>query len=58
MILKRSCLEEVVLGEVLKILEMVITVKKWITHHHSGWQPITIGLIEESNDSDDNLDQI
>ncbi|CAJ1873731.1 unnamed protein product [Sphenostylis stenocarpa] len=60
LILKRSCLEEVVLGDALKILEMMITVKKWIIHHHSGWQPITIRLKESKGDadidSDDNLD--
>ncbi|KAK7397012.1 hypothetical protein VNO78_18176 [Psophocarpus tetragonolobus] len=46
LILKKSCLGEVVLGNVLKILEMMIAVKKWIIHHHSGWQPITITLKE------------
>jgi len=42
---------------------MLITVKRWIiTHHHSGWQPITIGVKESKGDanidSGDNLDQI
>ncbi|CAJ1873496.1 unnamed protein product [Sphenostylis stenocarpa] len=52
LILKRSCLEEVVLGDVLKILEMMITVKKWIIHHHSGWRPITIRLKESKGDAE------
>ncbi|MED6205831.1 hypothetical protein PIB30_021297 [Stylosanthes scabra] len=44
LVLRRSCMEEEVLGNVLKILEMIISVKKWIIHNHSGWQPITIAL--------------
>ncbi|KAL1350843.1 hypothetical protein HN51_014835 [Arachis hypogaea] len=45
LILRRSCMEKEVLGDVLKILEMIISVKKWIIHNHSGeWQPITITL--------------
>lgn len=39
------------LGEVLKILEMIITIKKWIIHHHSGWQPITITFMETKGDT-------
>lgn len=45
-------MEEVVLGEVLKILEMIITVKKWIIHSHSGWQPIAITLKEIRDDAE------
>lgn len=50
LILKKSCLEELSLGEVLQILNMVIGVKKWINHHQSGWQPITITLAETKTD--------
>ncbi|TKY61663.1 Meiosis arrest female protein 1 [Spatholobus suberectus] len=51
LVLRRSCLGELVLGDVLKILEMMITVKKWIIHHHCGWQPITITLMESKGDA-------
>ncbi|MED6146248.1 hypothetical protein PIB30_032748 [Stylosanthes scabra] len=44
LILRRLCMEEEVLGNVLKILEMIISIKKWIIHNQSGWQPITITL--------------
>ncbi|XP_059440338.1 uncharacterized protein LOC132172785 isoform X2 [Corylus avellana] len=49
--LKKSCLEELALGDVLQILNMVIAVKKWIIHHHSGWQPISITLAETKADN-------
>ncbi|XXG48908.1 hypothetical protein AAC387_Pa02g3230 [Persea americana] len=43
-ILKKSCLKHLVLGEILQILHVMVTVKKWITTHSSGWQPISITL--------------
>jgi len=50
LILKRLCLEELVLGDVLQILEIIITIKKWIIPCHSRWQPITIPLTEAKDD--------
>ncbi|XP_024018153.1 uncharacterized protein LOC21397034 [Morus notabilis] len=50
LVLKKSCLEELSLGEVLQVLNMIINMKKWITHHQSGWQPITITLAETKPD--------
>lgn len=50
LVLKRMCLKELALGEVLQILNMVIIAKRWIIHPHVGWQPITITL-PESNTS-------
>ncbi|XVF80756.1 hypothetical protein PTKIN_Ptkin15bG0100700 [Pterospermum kingtungense] len=44
--LKKACLEEFALGDVLQILNMIIAMKKWIIHHQSGWQPITITVPE------------
>ncbi|XWS36057.1 hypothetical protein CRYUN_Cryun20dG0050500 [Craigia yunnanensis] len=44
--LRKACLEEFALGDVLQILNMIISMKKWIIHHHSGWQPITVTLPE------------
>ncbi|KAF6154933.1 hypothetical protein GIB67_018370 [Kingdonia uniflora] len=49
-ILKNSCLKDFVLGDILKILNMIITIKKWITVHSSGWQPIAITLAEMTGD--------
>ncbi|KAK8497599.1 hypothetical protein V6N12_037470 [Hibiscus sabdariffa] len=42
--LRKACLEEFALGDVLQILNMIIAMKKWIVHHQSGWQPITVTL--------------
>ncbi|XP_015570591.1 uncharacterized protein LOC8274957 [Ricinus communis] len=45
-IIKSMCLKELALGNILQILNMVIALKKWIIHHQSGWQPLTITLAE------------
>ncbi|KAJ7973135.1 Meiosis arrest female protein 1 [Quillaja saponaria] len=50
-ILRKACLQELSLGDVLQLLNMITTVRKWITHHQSGWQPITISLAETKNDT-------
>ncbi|KAF3326108.1 hypothetical protein FCM35_KLT09188 [Carex littledalei] len=42
-ILKKSCLKNRVLGESLKVLNIVITVKKWIVPS-SPWQPLSFNL--------------
>ncbi|GAV82469.1 NYN domain-containing protein/OHA domain-containing protein [Cephalotus follicularis] len=44
--LRKACLSELALGDILQILNMVIGMKKWIVHHQSGWQPISITLPE------------
>lgn len=44
------CLKELALGNILQILNMVIAIKKWIVHHPSGWQPLTITLAETNTD--------
>jgi meiosis arrest female protein 1 len=49
-ILKRKCLKGHALGDILQILNMVIGYKKWIIHHPSGWQPISITLSEIESD--------
>ncbi|CAL5352151.1 unnamed protein product [Camellia sinensis] len=51
LILKSACLKELALGEVLQILNMIITMKRWIVHHPSGWQPITISLSDMNTDT-------
>ncbi|KAL7150983.1 hypothetical protein ABFS83_04G001800 [Erythranthe nasuta] len=51
-ILKKSCLTTFSLGEVIRILNMIITMKKWISHSHLGWQPIKIVLSETKDDID------
>ncbi|XP_057461695.1 uncharacterized protein LOC130751949 [Actinidia eriantha] len=50
-ILKSMCLKELALGDVLQILNIIITMKRWILHHQSGWQPITITLPELDTDA-------
>ncbi|KAI3449339.1 hypothetical protein Pfo_006004 [Paulownia fortunei] len=50
LVLRNSCLKTLPLGEVLRILNMIITMKKWIKHAPLGWQPITITLLETKHD--------
>ncbi|KAL2513908.1 uncharacterized protein Fot_27879 [Forsythia ovata] len=51
-VLKKMCLQELALGEILQILHMVINVKKWILHNYqSGWQPIKVILTEYNPNS-------
>ncbi|KAL7235473.1 hypothetical protein ACSBR1_018884 [Camellia fascicularis] len=49
-ILKKMCLKELALGDILQILHLVINAKKWITHRQSGWQPVNITLAETFSD--------
>uniref|UniRef100_A0A0D9Z7W7 NYN domain-containing protein n=1 Tax=Oryza glumipatula TaxID=40148 RepID=A0A0D9Z7W7_9ORYZ len=41
-ILKKSCLQQHALGDVLQILQIIIVRKKWLLPHSSGWQPLSI----------------
>ena len=50
-VIKNMCFKELALGDVLQILNMLITHKKWIVHHQSGWQPLNITLPETNPDS-------
>ncbi|XP_061367239.1 uncharacterized protein LOC133310339 [Gastrolobium bilobum] len=51
-VIKNMCLKSHALGDVLHMLNMVITHKKWIVHHQSGWQPLNITLAEVNSDSE------
>lgn len=44
------CLKDLALGDVLQILNMVISHKKWIVHRQSGWQPLNITLPQANSD--------
>lgn len=51
-IMKKMCLKELPLGEILQVLQMVINMKKWITYNYqSGWKPIKVAVAEFSPDS-------
>ncbi|KAL0389773.1 UNVERIFIED_CONTAM: hypothetical protein Scaly_0334400 [Sesamum calycinum] len=50
LILRNSCLKTTPLGEVFRILNMIISMKKWIKHTQGGWQPIAITLLETKQD--------
>ncbi|KAG9459944.1 hypothetical protein H6P81_004452 [Aristolochia fimbriata] len=50
-ILKSTCLTGSTLGEVFQILHTIITVKKWVIPHPSGWQPLTINVFDTGIDS-------
>jgi len=49
-VIKNLCFKDLALGDVLQILNMLITHKKWIAHPPSGWQPLSIALPETSPD--------
>ncbi|XP_042476651.1 uncharacterized protein LOC122058179 isoform X2 [Macadamia integrifolia] len=49
-VLRKLCLKDLVLGDILKILNMLTESKKWIVPHQSGWQPITITVAETDAD--------
>ncbi|XP_030459634.1 uncharacterized protein LOC115680019 [Syzygium oleosum] len=51
MTMKRMCLKQLALGEVLQILNLILTRKRWILHHQSGWQPLKITLAEANTNS-------
>lgn len=46
------CLKNHALGDVLQILNMLITIRKWIVHQQSGWQPLNIILTEVNFNSE------
>lgn len=45
-IIKKMCLKEYALGDILQILHMVINKKKWMTPNQSGWKPVSISIRE------------
>lgn len=49
--MKHMCLKQLALGDVLRILNIILTVKRWIVHHPSGWQPLKITLAESNTNS-------
>ncbi|KAH7865571.1 hypothetical protein Vadar_008433 [Vaccinium darrowii] len=46
LIMKKMCLKEHALGDILQILHMVINEKKWMTPNQSGWKPVSISIGE------------
>ncbi|XP_051132655.1 uncharacterized protein LOC127252506 [Andrographis paniculata] len=51
-IMKKMCLKEIPLGEILQILHMVVNMKKWIIcNYQSGWKPIKITVAEINPES-------
>ncbi|KAG6418103.1 hypothetical protein SASPL_120302 [Salvia splendens] len=51
-VMKKMCLKELPLGEILQIVQMVINMKKWIIYNYqSGWKPIKVAVPEFSPDS-------
>ncbi|XP_010313877.1 uncharacterized protein [Solanum lycopersicum] len=50
-VIKKMCLKELALGEILQILHMVVNMKKWLVQPQSGWQPIKFTLAEIVPDS-------
>ncbi|KAK1280604.1 hypothetical protein QJS04_geneDACA004672 [Acorus gramineus] len=43
---KLSCLENLVLGDILNVLSVITAVKKWIVPHKSGWKPLSFSLAQ------------
>ncbi|KAM0040576.1 putative NYN domain, limkain-b1-type, meiosis regulator and mRNA stability factor 1 [Helianthus debilis subsp. tardiflorus] len=51
-IIKKNCLKGTALGEILQILHLAITAKKWIIHRPLGWQPVYISFPQPNSESD------
>ncbi|CAN8253930.1 unnamed protein product [Cochlearia groenlandica] len=47
-VMKKECLKELTIGDIVQILNITANSKKWITHNQTGWRPITINLAEET----------
>lgn len=43
-ILKKQCLKEYAIGDIVRILDITASWKKWITYNQTGWKPITVNL--------------
>ncbi|KAL6657521.1 hypothetical protein ACP70R_005301 [Stipagrostis hirtigluma subsp. patula] len=44
-IIKKTCLKDLALAEVLQVLHISINTKKWFVPHSSGWQPLSFNVI-------------
>ncbi|XP_031402587.1 meiosis regulator and mRNA stability factor 1-like isoform X1 [Punica granatum] len=51
LVMKQMCLKDHLLGDILRILNLLITAKKWIAPDPSGWQPIKITLPDTNHTS-------
>ncbi|KAK9747560.1 hypothetical protein RND81_02G000700 [Saponaria officinalis] len=51
--LKNLCLQDIPLGQVIRILNMSIACKRWIKHRQSGWQPVVVTLKQDDTDRAD-----
>ncbi|CAD6203765.1 unnamed protein product [Miscanthus lutarioriparius] len=52
MILKRSCMQQYALGDILQVLHIVIVRKKWLVPHSSGWQPLSSNTTADTATTD------
>ncbi|KAL6841912.1 hypothetical protein ACP4OV_028424 [Aristida adscensionis] len=44
-LLKKTCVKDLALAEVLQVLHIIINTKKWFVPHSSGWQPLSFNII-------------
>lgn len=51
-IIKNTCLKDTAVGDILQLLHLAISVKKWIIHGPLGWQPVSITLPESNPESE------
>lgn len=49
-IVKNMCLKELSLGDIFRLLEIVVNIKRWMVHHKLGWQPVLVILPESKTD--------
>ncbi|TVU37641.1 hypothetical protein EJB05_10966 [Eragrostis curvula] len=45
-LLKKLCLKNLALAEVLQVLNIIINTKKWFVPHSSGWQPLSFNVVD------------
>ncbi|KAJ8511642.1 hypothetical protein OPV22_002076 [Ensete ventricosum] len=51
-IMRNSCLNHLVLGEILQILHVTVNDKRWIMPHPSGWLPLSFHLPDADKNTD------
>lgn len=42
LMLKSCCLKNLKIGEIIHMLQLAIDKRRWLSHHQSGWQPLSI----------------
>jgi hypothetical protein len=50
-LLKKLCLKNLALAEVLQVLNIIINTKTWLVPHSSGWQPLSLNAVDPTTNA-------